>query len=351
MGGGQGEGGATLLKEALRAFEDSFDSAFGGFGPKGAPLGPAPKFPKSVDCSLLLRLHQRFPSQHALSMVTFTLDKMARGGMYDHLGGGFHRYSTDNQWLIPHFEKMLYDNALLAFTYLEAFQVTGNEMFASVARETLDYVLRDMTDPEGGFYSAEDADSEGEEGKFYVWSEEELKSVLTKGEFALFSKVYQTTPQGNFSDPPPHGLGRPANVLSLSQAFDWSVQNDPLMVSARKKLFNEREKRIHPHKDDKILTEWNGLMIAAMAKGYQVLGDEKYLKAAEGAAKFIATVLWGGERGLPSVTPNHGIGFDTAAPVTESVNSPAGADWGATSRATRSSNNPNGLNSYICFPS
>ncbi|MDO8644678.1 MAG: thioredoxin domain-containing protein, partial [bacterium] len=280
--GGRGDF-LPILEESLHSFEDTFDSSFGGFG-------RAPKFPKSVDCSLLLRLHQRFKDVGAihespLQMVTLTLDKMARGGIYDHLGGGFARYSTDNRWLVPHFEKMLYDNALLTWTYLEAFQVTGNERFASVARETLDYVLRDMTHPEGGFYSAEDADSQREEGKFYVWNEAELKSLLIPEEFDLFKKVYQVTPEGNFVE---HGKpNHHTTILSLSEGYDWKIKEDPLLKSAHQKLFAARKKRIHPHKDDKVLTEWNGLMIAAMAKGYQVLGDEKYLQASQHAAEFI----------------------------------------------------------------
>src|SRR4029453_14937891 len=188
-------------------------------------------------------------------------------------GGGFARYSTDERWLVPHFEKMLYDNALLARGYLEAFQTTGNAVFADIAREILDYTLRDMTHAEGGFYSAEDADSEGEEGKFYVWKEEELKKALTAEEFERFSEVYGVSSQGNFE----HGT----NILFLQESAAWSAGEDPLIrsargkpliPSAREKLFKNREARIHPHKDDKILTSWNGLMISAMALGYQALG-------------------------------------------------------------------------------
>ncbi|MBI3018258.1 MAG: thioredoxin domain-containing protein [Deltaproteobacteria bacterium] len=243
-------------KEALR----SFDSTNGGFG-------HAPKFPPSTKLQLLLRMARRTQNPKVLEMIEVTLDQMARGGIYDHLGGGFHRYSTDEQWLTPHFEKMLYDNASLSWTYLEAYQLTHKEMYREVAREILDYVLRDMTSGEGGFYSAEDADSEGEEGKFYVWTEAELKKHLTEQEFHQFSKVYGVASHGNFE----HG----ATILNLQKEFSWGIKKDPLLHSAHQKLFQVRKKRIHPYKDDKVLTDWNGLMMASMAKGYQVLRDLK----------------------------------------------------------------------------
>lgn len=266
----------TLNGQLLRRFYENsqatYDTAWGGFS-------GAPKFPHATQLSLLLRLHVRFKEDNALQMVVHTLERMARGGLYDHLGGGFARYSVDARWQIPHFEKMLYDNALLAYTYLEAYQVTGIEMFAAVARETLDYVLRVMTHPEGGFYSAEDADSEGHEGKFYVWTEEELQKILTAEEFSHVVKVYQVTPQGNFEGNTTH--------FNFSEDFSWEEKNTPLMKKIHEKLFSVREKRIHPHKDDKILTGWNGLMIRAMAKAYQVLREEKYLIAAHQAVKFL----------------------------------------------------------------
>ncbi|MBI2339295.1 MAG: thioredoxin domain-containing protein [Deltaproteobacteria bacterium] len=267
----------NTLRQAFSLYATSIDGVYGGFG-------RAPKFPRSTDLSLLLRIHRRTGSPEALAMVETTLDNMARGGIYDHLGGGFHRYSTDAEWLTPHFEKMLYDNALLAWTYLEGYQVTQKPMYAAVARETLDYVLRDMTDPLGGFYSAEDADSEGEEGKFYVWNEGELKKPLTSEEFDLISKVYGVTAGGNFE--------HQTNILHLLKKYDWSIKDDPSLKSAHQKLFEIREKRIHPHKDDKILTDWNGLMIFALAKGYQVLGDEKYLQAAQKATGFLEKNLY-----------------------------------------------------------
>lgn len=261
-----------LLKRFLENSQATYDTAWGGFS-------GAPKFPHATQLSVLLRLHKRFQSDEALQMVVHSLERMARGGLYDHLGGGFARYSVDNRWEIPHFEKMLYDNALLVYTYLEAYQITGIETFAEVARETLNYVLDVMTHPEGGFYSAEDADSEGEEGKFYVWTTSELEKILTPEEFAHLAKVYSVTPQGNFEGG--------TNHFNLSDDFSWEEKNTPLMKSIRQKLFEVREQRIHPHKDDKVLTSWNGLMIRAMAKGYRVLGDAKYLVAAHRAAAFI----------------------------------------------------------------
>ncbi len=264
-------------QEALR----SFDSTYGGFG-------GAPKFPPSQKLQLLMRIAKRTQSQKALQMVETTLEAMARGGIYDHLGGGFHRYSTDEHWLIPHFEKMLYDNASLSFTYLEAYQLTHKNMYKDVAREILEYVLRDMTSPEGGFFSAEDADSEGEEGKFYVWTPEELKKILTQEEFNHVSQVYGVTSHGNFE--------KGATIFNLQKQFSWEIKKDPLLQSAHQKLFQVRERRIHPYKDDKILTDWNGLMMASFAKGYQILRDEKYLKAAQNAARFIEKNLYKKEK-------------------------------------------------------
>lgn len=267
--------------QAFTTFRNGFDEKYGGFG-------KAPKFPKSIDLSVLLRIYRRTGNENALKMVTTTLDNMARGGIYDHIGGGFHRYSTDDQWLIPHFEKMLCDNALLAWTYLEAYQVTGNDMYKDVAKETLDYILRDMTHPEGGFYSAEDADSEGEEGKFYVWTWEELKKLFKKKELDLVSDIYGISKEGNFKDE--------INILHLKEENSRDIKKDPQIQKIHRKLFETREKRIHPHKDDKILTSWNGLMIAGMSKTYRVLGDERYLKAAVDAAHFIRKNLYRDEK-------------------------------------------------------
>lgn len=266
-----------FLRKAFRQFQESFDVTYGGFG-------QAPKFPHSLNISLLLRMHGRTGNEDALKMATKTLDAMARGGMYDHLGGGFHRYSTDDQWLVPHFEKMLYDNALLATTYLEAFQVTQKEIYSEVARQILDYALRDMTHSDGGFYSAEDAGEVGKEGEFYVWKEEELAKALTAKELEPFKTLYGVRSGGNFE----HGN----SILHLPENQKWETKSDPLLQKVHQKLFQIREEREHPHKDDKILTSWNGLMITAMAKGYQVLGDKQYLHAAQKSANFVQERLW-----------------------------------------------------------
>lgn len=271
----------VVFKKAFQQFEMSFDPYHGGFG-------SAPKFPRSVDLGLLLRMYRRTGHQQLKTMVEKTLDAMAQGGIYDHLGGGFHRYSTDQKWLVPHFEKMLYDNALLAWAYLEAYQVAQKEMYAEVARETLDYVLRDMQHPEGGFYSAEDADSEGEEGVFYVWREGELRELLTGEEFALIQKNLNITAKGNFENG--------TNILHWNPKQKWSVRSTESFKALRQKLFQLREQRVHPHKDDKILTDWNGLMIGALAKGAQVLGDERYRLAAQRAALFIKQHLVVGDQ-------------------------------------------------------
>lgn len=263
------------LETAHRAFQGflrSFDHEYGGFG-------SAPKFPTPHNLSFLLRYWKVTKDDDALSMVEKTLEQMYRGGIYDHIGFGFSRYSTDRKWLVPHFEKMLYDNALLTTAYLEAYQATGKEQYAEVARQILTYVLRDMTSPDGGFYSAEDADSEGVEGKFYVWRQEEVKAILGEQEGKQFCDYYGIVPKGNFE-----GSNIP-NLLRNQKAFG-ELNRNPL-TSAREKIYKTREKRIHPYKDDKILTSWNGLMIAAMALGYRVLGDEQFATAAEKAVDFI----------------------------------------------------------------
>ena len=262
--------------DAMQSLEGSFDAQYGGFG-------PAPKFPQSVRLNLLMRIHHRSGDERALKWVTATLDAMARGGMYDHLGGGFHRYSTDARWLIPHYEKMLYDNALLAWTYLEAVQLTASKDYEAVARETLDYVLREMTDPQGGFYSAQDAGEVGKEGEFYVWKYSELRQALSPDEFEKVKSVFGVTKGGNFE--------HASNALHIPQGVPLSARQQAEIRSARKKLFARRSKRKPPHKDDKVLTGWNGLMIAAMAKGHQVLGEEKYRSAAQRAARFVKNHL------------------------------------------------------------
>ena len=270
---------SSVLALAAAQLGREFDPRWGGFG------GP-PKFPPSGAIAVLLRQYSQTGDESLLEMATVTLDRMALGGMYDQLGGGFHRYSVDGQWLVPHFEKMLYDNALLSRVYLEAWQATGNDLYRRVAAETLDYVLRDMTDAAGGFHSAEDADSEGEEGKFYVWKEAEIKALLGEEDGTLFCRYYGVSEKGNFEGhnilhvprDPPGSLG--GKDVSLKQA---ETRSEPL----RQRLLAERDRRVRPGKDDKVLAAWNGMMISALARGYQVTGNERYLKAATGAADFV----------------------------------------------------------------
>ncbi len=272
----------TLMKEFYKKSVISYDKENGGFG-------LAPKFPPTMKMRLLLRIAQRTNDKYAIKMVTSTLEAMARGGIYDHLAGGFHRYSTDPIWLVPHFEKMLYDQAALATVYLEGYQVTQNKVFESVARGVLDYVLKDMTGPEGGFYSAEDADSEGEEGTFYVWSDSELKRILNEKEYQQAIKTFGVTPQGNFEM-----TGE--NILHLNKGVSWKSSSGLEMKNVRKKLLQFREKREHPFKDDKVLTAWNGLMISAMAKASQILQEDEYLRAAQKSAQFIKANLYKNEK-------------------------------------------------------
>src|SRR5699024_9813486 len=248
-------------------------------------------FPRPHDFLFLLRYGKKNNEPFALSMVEHTLEAMRRGGIYDQIGFGFARYSVDRHWLVPHFEKMLYDNALLAYAYLETYQVTRKDFYAETAREIFTYVLRDMTSPEGGFYSAEDADSEGVEGKFYVWTPEEVREVLGEEEGELFCEYYDINDKGHFE-----GKSIP-NLIDQSLA-DFAARKNfsesdvrSWLEKSRKRLFQAREGRVRPHKDDKILTSWNGLMIAALAKGGRVLGDERYIEAAEKAAQFLLEKL------------------------------------------------------------
>jgi uncharacterized protein YyaL (SSP411 family) len=259
----------TLLSQAFRQFAQTFDAAWGGFG-------PPPKFPTPHNLLFLLRYYQSMKEPQALQMVEKTLQCMYRGGIYDHIGFGFARYSTDRYWLVPHFEKMLYDNALLAMAYLECYRLTGKEFYAGVSRDIFSYVLRDMTGPEGGFFSAEDADSEGEEGKFYLWSRDEIEVVL--GEQAeQWAKTYDISQSGNFE-------GR--NIPNLTRT-EQDYEPRQIMEEQRQKLLAYRAQRPRPLKDDKVLTAWNGLMIAAMAMGARILKDDRFLQAASQAVNFI----------------------------------------------------------------
>lgn len=262
--------------KAFRGFKASFDSEYGGFG-------RAPKFPTPHNLQFLLRYWKITNDANALNMVEKTLVSMYRGGIYDHVGYGFSRYSTDREWLVPHFEKMLYDNAELAIAYLEAFQATGKEQYGEVARQIFEYVLRDMTSPEGGFYSALDADSEGVEGKFYLWSPKEIAEILDEDAAVKFSAYYGINEKGNFESK------SIPNLLHNEAAFE-GIKNNPV-ENYRKKVHAAREKRVQPYKDDKILTSWNGLMIAALAMGARVLDNKEYLEAAEKAVNFIRSKL------------------------------------------------------------
>jgi uncharacterized protein YyaL (SSP411 family) len=275
-----------ILKRTYTQLADHFDKENGGFG-------RAPKFPTPHYLSFLLRYAKRTAAENPLVMVEKTLQAMSRGGIYDHLGFGFHRYSTDATWLVPHFEKMLYDQALLAMVYAEAFQLTGKEEYKQTVAEIMTYVSREMTSEEGGFFTAEDADSEGEEGKFYLWTEQEIRKILSPAEAELASKVFNIRPEGNFEE---EGVGRAGkNILFLGQpqarlAADFSVPEEALrgrLAAIREKLFLAREKRPKPLKDRKILTDWNGLMIAALAKASQALSEQEYCSAAIKAADFV----------------------------------------------------------------
>ncbi|MEJ2716828.1 MAG: thioredoxin domain-containing protein [Deltaproteobacteria bacterium] len=279
--------GEGVLKSAYDQLTVRHDAIHGGFS-------QAPKFPTPHNLFFLLRYWKRTGEPKALQMVETTLDAMRLGGVYDHVGFGFHRYSTDEEWLVPHFEKMLYDQAMLAMAYLEAYQATGKDAYGRTAEEIFTYVLRDMTSPEGGFYSAEDADSEGEEGKFYVWKLEEIRQVLGDEDARLASQVFNVEAGGNVKE---EASGRVSgkNILHMRKpvpemAGDLEISEQDLRARLeviRQKLFQYRNKRVHPHKDDKILTDWNGLMIAALARGGQVLGRSEYQEAARKAALFV----------------------------------------------------------------
>lgn len=281
--------GESILQEAYEELLMSFDYEYGGFE-------RAPKFPTPHKILFLLRYWRRSGNPEALHMVEYSLVNMYRGGIYDHLGSGFHRYSTDNMWIVPHFEKMLYDQALTATTYTEIYQVTGKRLYKEAAEGILDYVLRDLTSQEGGFYCGEDADVEGEEGKYYIWTLEEVQKVLSPEESELITKVFNFSEGGNFEEEI-RGKKIGTNIFYMSRslealAAEMNIPFDEVesrIKIAKEKLLSARSKRKRPAKDDKILTDWNGLMIAAFARGFQTFGEEKYLKAAEKAADLI---LW-----------------------------------------------------------
>jgi uncharacterized protein YyaL (SSP411 family) len=268
-----------LLRSAAGELLRAFDPVHGGFG-------AAPKFPQPMAVQLALRLWNRFGDPRLLSVARTTLDRMRRGGIYDHLAGGFARYSVDDRWLVPHFEKMLYDNALLTDAYLDAFRATGCEDFSRVARETIDYVLSYLTDPTGGFHSTEDADSEGEEGKFYLWTPQEIEEVLGRNSAEQFCYVYGVTPEGNFEHR--NILNLPNTIEQCARIRGWDAgQLERDLAAARRQLLVRRDQRIRPAKDDKILLDWNALMIHSLAKAAGVLDAPRYLDAAIAAAEFI----------------------------------------------------------------
>ncbi|HVW25234.1 MAG TPA: aldo/keto reductase [Polyangiaceae bacterium] len=282
--------GEQAIFAAGSELAEAFDPEHGGFG-------AAPKFPPSASLSLLLRLHRRTVEPTLLTIVTTTLDHMKNGGIYDQLAGGFARYSVDEEWLVPHFEKMLYDNAQLARVYLEAYQVTKNDEYRRVAAETLDYVAREMQDAEGGYYSATDADSEGVEGKFFTWAPDQVEEVVGQPAGDYFCRYYDVTPEGNFE-----GVSILHTPRSMKEvAEELGVGEDELarsLADSRQKLYAARLRRVPPLTDDKILTSWNGLMIGAMAEGARVLGDRRYLTSAERAARFVLSSLARSDGGL-----------------------------------------------------
>jgi len=293
----------SVARKAYEQFASAFDDKFGGFG-------GAPKFPRPVTLNFLFDFYGSDPDlkegKRALEMSIFTLRKMAEGGIHDHIGGGFHRYSTDQFWHVPHFEKMLYDQAQLAMAYLDAFQITREPRFEQTARDILDYVRRDMTDKDGGFYSAEDADSliaqgkpEHAEGAFYVWSKDEIDKLLGPERAKVFEYHYGVEPKGNAPEDP-QGEFKNKNILiqrhdvaDTAKKFSLTKEKtEPLLMESRKLLFDARAKRPRPARDDKVVTAWNGLMISAFARAYQVLDEPAYLEAANKAADFVKEKLY-----------------------------------------------------------
>lgn len=273
-----------ILREATMAISRQLDFVNGGF--QGAPKFPTPALP-----AFLLRYGVRHDDRKLIDQIILTGYQMAAGGIHDQLGGGFARYSVDDHWLVPHFEKMLYDNAQLLDLYLDLYLVTGQRRFADVARDIVRYVLRDMTDPAGGFYSAEDADSEGYEGKFYVWTKEELKKLLTADEFKVAVGYFGITERGNFEDHShPHPLPN-QNVLSIVNPKLTEAERS-LLDSAKAKMFAVQQKRIRPHRDDKVLSSWNGLMLGPLARAAVVLGEPDYRQAAQRNLEFLKSHLW-----------------------------------------------------------
>jgi uncharacterized protein YyaL (SSP411 family) len=274
LAGGADRPGPAVLQRAAEELQTAFDGEWGGFG-------RAPKFPQSMALDLLLRVHDRTGDEALLDVVRVSLDAMASGGMYDHLGGGFHRYSVDAFWMVPHFEKMLYDQALLARVLLHAWQVTGEARYRQVLEETIDYVLRELRQPGGGLASAEDADSEGEEGRFYVWRAQEISATLVEPEAAEAAiEWYGVTAAGNFEG---------ANILHRPVRGD--LVRPPTVERARAALFAAREERVRPGLDDKVLTEWNALFLSSLAEAAGATGDEGWRTAAVEVGEFLLASL------------------------------------------------------------
>jgi len=274
----------TIIAEGAAKVAQAYDADNGG-------LGQAPKFPNAGVYELFLRHHHRSKNQRYLEMVVHTLTKMAQGGIYDHLGGGFHRYSVDAKWLVPHFEKMLYDNAQLVRIYAQAFSVTKNPLFRNVVDETCRYLLREMLHSEGGFYSTQDADSEGKEGKFFVWTLSEIDQLVGDEAGEIFGRIYDVSEQGNFEE---KNILHP--TLTLEQASKY-FRRDPaeietIIAETRQKLFTEREKRIKPFRDEKIITAWNGLMLSGLAAAIRISPRSDYLEATERTIKFLITKMY-----------------------------------------------------------
>jgi uncharacterized protein YyaL (SSP411 family) len=278
------------VEQAVRSLAQSFDPHWGGFG-------SAPKFPPTPALLLLCRYHHDQNDELSRRLLTTTLDGMKNGGMYDQIGGGFSRYSTDERWLVPHFEKMLYDNAELARVYLEAHQLIGDPEYRRVAGETLDYVVREMQGTDGGYFSATDADSEGEEGKFFVWALDEIQALLDRDAAEHFAFFYDVTAEGNWEGK--NVLWRRRSIADAARALGESPEAlEASLASSKKKLYEARSKRVPPLLDDKVIAAWNGLMIGAMAEGFRVLRDRRYLESAERAASFVWSTLLRADGGL-----------------------------------------------------
>ena len=319
----EGTGGDSLPAEGV--MEAALDQLRRVFDPRWGGFGPAPKFPQPMAVELILARG----TTEDRAMALRTLDAMGEGGMYDHLGGGFARYSVDDQWLVPHFEKMLYDNAQLAACYLSAFQATGEARYAQVARETLDYLLRDLRDSDGGFHSSEDADSEGEEGRFYVFTPAEVREALGEGDGARFCVAFGITEAGNFE----HGRSV-VHRFSCPEGAALAPGED---AALRGRLRAWRDRRVRPGKDDKVLAAWNGLALSALARGYQVLGDIRYLDAAQACAAFLRRELWtgdgllrvgrGGKAHIPAFLEDYGAVAEGLVDLFEADFNPAWLRW------------------------